>query len=275
MSESIIELRAPDGTRDQAARKWQRRNPAAYPRLDPRPAILRCARQHWLSVFASSALIAAALASQARHRIWARKPATSTPSLTHLNVDSLHLLGVSQGARVALRYAAQRPQRVRSLILQGPAVDGYVPPMEDSSGIPLADYMALAARGELDELRQRWLAHPLMNSETLSSAQSASLQEMVNAYRGSDLLAGTPAASAIPDLLERLGSLDLPTLLITGERETAARQAHCARLAEVMRDVREVVLPDCGHLSNYSQPQAYNRAVDEFVGSLTARGRRP
>jgi pimeloyl-ACP methyl ester carboxylesterase len=192
-----------------------------------------------------------------------------------LNVDSLHLLGVSQGARVALRYAAQRPQRVRSLILQGPAVDGYVPPMEDSSGIPLADYMALAARGELDELRQRWLAHPLMNSETLSSAQSASLQEMVNAYRGSDLLAGTPAASAIPDLLERLGSLDLPTLLITGERETAARQAHCARLAEVMRDVREVVLPDCGHLSNYSQPQAYNRAVDEFVGSLTARGRRP
>lgn len=189
--------------------------------------------------------------------------------IDRLGVERVHLLGVSQGARVALRYAALRPERLRSLILQGPAVDGFVPPMEDSSGIPLADYMALAEQGELDELRRRWLAHPLMSSETLNADQTADLREMVAGYRGLDLLAGTPAASAIPGLLETLGTLDLPTLLLTGERETEARRAHCARLAEVMRDVREVVLPGCGHLSNYSQPRAYNRAVSEFITAVS------
>ena len=187
-----------------------------------------------------------------------------------LEVPSVHLLGVSQGARVALRYAAQRPQRLRSLILQGPAVDGFVPPMEDSSGIPLAEYAALAEAGELEELKRRWLAHPLMSSETLSDGQEQALREMVTDYRGRDLLAGTPAASAIPDLLAKLAALDLPTLLITGERETAARRAHCARLLEVMRDAREVVLTDCGHLSNFSQPGAYNAAVREFLRRLSS-----
>lgn len=187
-----------------------------------------------------------------------------------LDVDAVHLLGVSQGARVALRYAAVRLQRVQSLILQGPAVDGYVPPMEDSSGIPLADYMALAQLGKLDELRTRWLAHPLMNSETLSDEQAATLRRIVADYRGLDLLDGTPAATAIPHLLETLASLDLPTLLITGERETDARRAHCEKLAGTMRDVREVVLPNCGHLSNFSQPEAYNAAVREFLGALAA-----
>lgn len=185
-----------------------------------------------------------------------------------LEVDSVHLLGVSQGARVALRYAALHPTRLRSLILQGPAVDGFVPPMEDSSGIPLGDYMNLAREGRIEELRERWLAHPLMSSETLDAEQSEQLRTMVKAYHGRDLLAGTPAASAIPELLETLGSLDLPTLLVTGERETAARRAHCAKLAEVMRDVREVVIPDCGHLSNFSQPTAYNAAVSAFLEGL-------
>ena len=196
-------------------------------------------------------------------------PALAERLLT-LGVTAVHLLGVSQGARVALRYAAQRPKRLRSLILQGPAVDGYVPPMEDSSGIPLGDYMALAQQGKLDELRARWLAHPLMNSETLSDEQAATLRRIVADYRGLDLRAGTPAATAIPHLLETLASLDLPTLLITGERETDARRAHCAKLAGTMRDVREVVLPNCGHLSNFSQPEAYNAAVREFLGELAA-----
>lgn len=188
-----------------------------------------------------------------------------------LSVDRVHLLGVSQGARVALRFAAERPARLHSLILQGPAVDGFVPPIEDTTGIPLQEYAELVEKGQIETLRERWLKHPLMSSESLCPEQSAALQDMVAGYQGQDLLAGAPAASAIPNLLETLGSLDLPTLIVTGERETAARRAHCEILLEVMRDARETVLPDCGHLSNFSRPEAYNEVVQDFLLSLATR----
>ena len=41
-----------------------------------------------------------------------------------LSLDTLHLLGMSQGGRLAMRYAVTRPQRLRSLVLQGAVVDG-------------------------------------------------------------------------------------------------------------------------------------------------------
>lgn len=44
-----------------------------------------------------------------------------------LRGERFHLLGMSQGGRVAARYAVSRPERLRSLILQGPAVDGDEP----------------------------------------------------------------------------------------------------------------------------------------------------
>jgi pimeloyl-ACP methyl ester carboxylesterase len=187
-----------------------------------------------------------------------------------LGADRVHLLGVSQGARVALRFAATHPGQLRSLILQGAAVDGYTPPMEDSSGIPLAEYAALARQGRLDELRARWLAHPLMRSESLGAAQQRALEDMVAGYHGRDLLRATPAATAIPDLTERLKTLDVPTLLISGERETAARRAHAQKLLDTLPRAREVVLADCGHLSNFSRPRAYNATVREFLRSLGA-----
>jgi pimeloyl-ACP methyl ester carboxylesterase len=185
-----------------------------------------------------------------------------------LEMPRAHLLGVSQGARVALRFAALHPERLRSLILQGAALDGFQPALEDTSGVPLAHYADLARRGEMATLRAEWLAHPLMSSETLSGEQQQALEEMVADYSGDDLRSELPAASAIPDLEARLRALSVPTLVITGERETAARRAHAQRLVEIIPGAREAVLPDCGHLSNFSRPEAYNRAVLEFIAAL-------
>lgn len=189
--------------------------------------------------------------------------------IDHLGVERVHLLGVSQGARVALRFAALHPERLQSLILQGAAVDGFVPPVEDDSGIPLDEYTELARSGDLATLRQRWLAHPLMSSETLTASQQAELESMVNAYQGRDLLAGAPAASAIPNLLQRLAAFSSPVLIISGERETAARQAHAEKLLHTLPHAQERVLADCGHLGNFSQPEVYNRTVLEFIAGQT------
>jgi len=176
-----------------------------------------------------------------------------------------HLLGMSQGGRIALRYAAQRPGRLRSLILQGAAVDGEHPAGPDEERLPVAEYAALAADGRMDEVRRRWLRHPMMRVGEGHPEAEALLREMLADYRGDDLRHYRADAYAWPDdVLGAVADADLPVLVLTGARETEERR----RLARIVLDrvpgAREIVLGASGHLGNLSEPAAYNAAVRDF-----------
>lgn len=183
----------------------------------------------------------------------------------------VHLLGMSQGGRIALRYAVTRPERLRGLILQGAAVDGEAPSGPDEERIPIAEYVALAKDGRLDEVRRRWAAHPMMQLGDDQAAAGALLARMLADYRGDDLIHFRPEAYRFPmDVLDAASRLALPTLVITGAGETVARRRQARRLVETIAGAREVVLPASGHLSNLTEPVAYNRAVREFCGRVDA-----
>lgn len=185
--------------------------------------------------------------------------------LDALAAEPVHLLGMSQGGRVALRYAATRPRRLRSLILQGAAVDGQAVSGPEEERIPITEYVALAQQGDMDEVRRRWMRHPMMAVGEGGSAIAELLGSMLADYRGEDLIHYRPEAYTFPvDVLAVVAEACLPTLLLTGAKETAARRELARRLATSIPRAREVVLADSGHLSNLTEPAAYNRAVIEF-----------
>ncbi|WP_405224382.1 alpha/beta fold hydrolase [Lentisalinibacter sediminis] len=176
-----------------------------------------------------------------------------------------HLLGMSQGGRIALRYAARHPGRLRSLILQGAAVDGEDPGGPDAERIPVAEYAALAAEGRMDEVRRRWLCHPMMRVGEGHPEAETLLRQMLADYRGEDLVRFRPEAYARSnDVLGAVAGAGLPLLVLTGARETEARRRLARLLVEKVPGAREVVLSASGHLGNLSEPDAYNRAVREF-----------
>jgi pimeloyl-ACP methyl ester carboxylesterase len=187
-----------------------------------------------------------------------------------LALDSVHLLGMSQGARIALRFAATRPERVRSLLLQGPAIDGFAPDASDTERIPLETFTRLARDGRMDEVRKRWLAHPMMVLDGSRAQERALLQTMMDGYDGADLLADPPTPFTV-DVPAALKSFHAPCLLLTGANETPARRAHARRLLALLPDCREVVFRKSGHLSNLSEPRSYNRHVAEFCAIADAR----
>ena len=185
--------------------------------------------------------------------------------LDHLRVDRAHLLGMSQGGRIALRYAARRGDRLRSLVLQGAAVDGITVEAPEEERIPIDSFARLARAGELETLRRRWLAHPMMRLGPGQEELAGKLAEIMAAYDGADLLR---PAQAIPDpgtdVLDALASFAAPTLILTGGKETQARKALADRLLALLPDAREVILEHSGHLSNLTEPAAYNDAVRSF-----------
>ena len=190
-----------------------------------------------------------------------------------LSLGPVHLLGMSQGARIALRFALTRRQLIRSLLLQGPAVDGFEAHEAPGERIPIEEYARLARAGRLDEIRRRWAAHPMMVLDDAAGDARKLLEDIMQDYRAVDLLA-PPAAAALP-LLDEARAFRLPCLLLTGAHETAARRTHAQKLLELMPNCRQVTLERSGHLSNLSEPVAYNRHVLEFCARADAESSAP
>src|SRR5262249_33580418 len=64
-----------------------------------------------------------------------------------------------------------------------------------------------------------------------------------------------------------LGSIRLPTLLLTGDADVCMPTSLLRRLAGHFRGCKTVVIPDCGHSAFWEQPERFNRAVLDFVAS--------
>jgi pimeloyl-ACP methyl ester carboxylesterase len=183
-----------------------------------------------------------------------------------LQLGRTALLGMSQGGRVALRYALAHPDKVAALILQGAPIEPTPPPQGDPAYLPLREYAKLLSRGRVDEMHAAIAAHPLMDVPAERTRARASLLRMIDGYRGEDLL----ATSAPADLRGRLSEIKAPTLVLTGSTETAWLNSAADRLAANIPNARRSVIQGGGHLVNMTAARAFNQVVISFLKSAMA-----
>ena len=68
-------------------------------------------------------------------------------------------------------------------------------------------------------------------------------------------------------VIESLEGIKAPTLVLVGANDRAFLNATDYMAAKIPGATR-VVIPDAGHAANIDQPEAFNRAVDEFLAKL-------
>lgn len=83
--------------------------------------------------------------------------------LDSLGVGAVHVVGMSQGGRVALQFARSYPKRIASLILQGtPPPDGFGLPWSGADRPMFDEWGSLAREQGLAAFQRAWSAHPMM-----------------------------------------------------------------------------------------------------------------
>jgi len=185
-----------------------------------------------------------------------------------LQLGRTALLGMSQGGRVALRYALAHPEKVSALILQGAPIEPTPPPAGDPAYLPVREYAELLRRGEIDEMHAAIAAHPLMDIAAEHTRAHASLLSMINGYRGEDLLgAGSQNPDTFADLRGRLSQIKVPALVLTGNTETAWLNAAADRLAASIPNAHRSVIQGGGHLVNMTAARVFNRVVTGFLNN--------
>lgn len=187
----------------------------------------------------------------------------------HRNVDDLAalldaagieravLLGMSQGARLALHFARRHPARTRALVLDG------APALEAEPELPLGRYRRLLETAGPAALRADILRHPLMRLAVDDPAARRVLEDILERYRGLDLLHRVaPARQPDPS------AIAVPTLILNGGADSPARREAGARLQAAIPGAQRVELPGAGHLALLDDPAAYAQAVSAFCLAL-------
>ena len=185
--------------------------------------------------------------------------------LDYFSISRVAIVGMSQGARVALRWALKRSERATCLVLDGPPAEGW-PQSLGAREIPIDDYRSRLRREGIDSFREIWLQHPFMQLHTSSPCAHLLLREIAVRYPASDLL--TNEMTEVPLLAESdLRRLNVPTLVLSGERDSAQRHAIARRMARALPDGRLKVLPGAGHLTALDNPSAYAQSLHDFFSA--------
>ena len=73
------------------------------------------------------------------------------------------------------------------------------------------------------------------------------------------------ARASAEDVRDVLPHIDVPTLLVYGDRDVRAPLTVAEALQAAIPRSRLVVLPDAGHLCNIEAPNEFNDAVRDFL----------
>jgi 3-oxoadipate enol-lactonase len=183
-------------------------------------------------------------------------------------IDRAALVGVSLGGNTALELALESPERVSALVLVGAGL----PDHEWSEEVTafFADEEAALERGDLDAAVDAnlriWFAGPRRSLDDLDPSTRELVGEMqrqvFRQQQGHDdlrMLRLEPPAS------ERLGDLNVPALVLTGDDDVPDIHRIADRLAAGIPGAERATIADAAHLPSLDRPEEFDRIVLDFL----------
>jgi 2-succinyl-6-hydroxy-2,4-cyclohexadiene-1-carboxylate synthase len=184
--------------------------------------------------------------------------------LDRLAPRNFDLVGYSMGGRIALHAALALSARVRRLVLIS-ASPGIADPQERTERRRADDRLASELRAlSIERLADRWEQTPVLGGQPPEVAAAARTDRLRNRPEGLALALQGLGTGALPSLWERLAELQIPLLLVVGERDVKFREI-AVRMAEAIASAELAVVAGAGHAVHLEQPR-------KVAGLLEARG---
>ena len=185
--------------------------------------------------------------------------------LDQLNIEAVHLMGLSMGGQIIVEFARLFPQRTKSLV-----ICASTPNAEDDASYAkrMANAKEIAAHG--------MTGHAIMTIENyintiVHSPQSEVYQHLLH------MMSNTPANGAIAshkgraerrDNFSFLKNIDVPTMVVAGQLDHFFTVAAIQTVGEAIPQSKFVVIKNAGHLPNMEQPEAFNKQLQTFFNEF-------
>lgn len=183
--------------------------------------------------------------------------------LEPLGAGQAHLIGASSGGGIAVDFALEYPESVRSLILVGPSLSGYRDSEEKQRRV--ADIFSAARREGVSGWREMWLDYTSWAPDIKHATARRKIETLLTTAFHSFFDNPWNRARQEPPALERLPEIKVPTLVVIGERDDSDNHAIADLLESGIPGARKVVIAGTAHLPNLERPEEFNRLVLDFL----------
>jgi len=183
--------------------------------------------------------------------------------------ETFALLGVSQGAAIAIDYAARHPERVTHLILWGGFARGRRQRGSPEDRAESEAFITLMRQGwgkETSPFRQMFASLYLPDANDEQIKWWTDMQRIATSPENAVHLREVIDDLAVTD---DLGKVQTPTLILHSEREAVAPLSEARFMAARIPNAKFVALDSANHLVVHQEP-AWRRAVDVIKAFLAS-----
>ncbi|MBI4199830.1 MAG: alpha/beta fold hydrolase [Chloroflexi bacterium] len=192
--------------------------------------------------------------------------------LDHLRLEQVSLVGFSMGGYVAFAFYRRYRARVKALVLADTRPQADSPEARQGREATVRTALKEGTSAVAQTLAGRMLA-----PETLQGRP-----QLAEQVRG--MMTSTPLIGWMGDLrgLARrsdstatLAIITCPTLILVGQKDALTPPADSQLMAQHIKGAKLVEVPSAGHLAPLEQPEAFNKALLEFLDSVLQPTRAP
>jgi len=185
--------------------------------------------------------------------------------LGELSVERAVIGGLSMGGYAAFALLQSKPEIIEALILADTRAGADSPEGRANRRNMLALVDREGPQGVAKEMMPKLLGKTTLETNQTAEATVRRLikQQSPVAIRGAiNRMMHRPDATAL------LATINVPTLVITGEEDTLIPVQEAEKMAAAITGSKLVTIPAAGHLSNLEQPDAFNHALSAFLAGL-------
>jgi len=181
-----------------------------------------------------------------------------------IGLDSFFLLGVSMGGMVAQEYAFRHGERLKGIILS--STNFGVRSIQPSSDV----LKILASQPSESSLYERMM--PAFSNETINNRKDL-VEKIIKLRKQKNhkVMQMQQINTVLNfDSLDRLASLKMPVLILTGEDDQVVPPRNSSRMHDILINSRMVKFRNAGHLVNMEKAEEYNHEVLNFIREVSS-----
>ena len=193
--------------------------------------------------------------------------------LDALKIDRAHVVGLSMGGYATLHFGLMYPQRALSLMVGGA---GYGSKADEREGFK-RDSASIIERFEregMEKVADTYAVGPtrvqFQDKDPIGFAEFHELLRKGSARGHALTMRGVQMQRpSVYELTDRMAKLEVPTLIMTGDEDEPCLEP-ALHMKRTIPTAVLVVIPKAGHTINLEEPEAFNRALLDFVTAVDA-----